>query len=891
MKRLLALAVCLSLVLPPSSVVSAAVVRTSAAHQQLQGIYGRFLKGGSSLSRPFAEHLSAVGYRPSLFYGLAESELADAEQVTLLTAARAAAEATLSAAEAEFSKQAAAARTAQDLAALSALADEAALVYPRSAVILAVKEALAKSRMEAAAARVDMIAKALAPGAPAEQDGRQLIVPGSFLQAALSFDAPGAGRVSEVQFAKDKNTETRIRSFEAVGATKIPEGEALVTVSVRRATALEETLEYVFTTLPSAEVSQPKYGFQYHSPKIVSAENLRANSALILQAFTELRAAAMSGEPGSGRQAAVDRVLSDLGRLLEAPAPAVRLKAAPKDLGVRSKSVGRRFTRIAKDLNGSLFVVPAKITKEGVAKPLAFDPQVPAEGLLRGLWRNIVNLPEKVRRIRRFMQRVNEEVDGITDEKLWWSVNRLAAMQKQEGILRMKNKDLINPWPEANLYQKASYADFRESSLDDESIMKYFGFAMDLEEPTAQYQYSFAHNLHWTIPWMSHFLGATFQEMVIAAALRGKTPEMSIWHQEEARHGSILEFVFNATRAPGRPVLWQQGSGPRLPKNKSTAHLAVSAMANRSLAELFASVGYLVIRANAVKGSPTDRALHGLFMDEALHYVLMSTMNKHGFGFKSRWLRLAQILYHSQDYPAPRPKDTRISRWKMLSPLAIWQGVYVTLKVDQRINRFIDENIPEALGKKMVGPVYKTPEEAMKAAMNGEHVLPMIFPMEQNPHLTKAKLRELGERFGEEVFSVDRRGVSERTLKQILDGYRRNSLSNPKYWVKSKGYQRLRSNVVMRPLEKSPGHSLYIVFGGPNGPEAVIAKDPEGLDQRLRRPLKDMTMLQIGKLMDAASVDVASQVGLKEEEMKPERLLQLLNYRPDYRDDPIPVLK
>ncbi|MBI4349552.1 MAG: hypothetical protein HY553_22140 [Elusimicrobia bacterium] len=535
--------------------------------------------------------------------------------------------------------------------------------------------------------------------------------------------------------------------------------------------------------------------------------------------------------------------------------------------------------------------------KDGTLHPLSYDPAAPKVGLVKSVWNAVTNIPNKIRLIRRYMKRVDELVNvAITDENLWWSVSRLKTVSTQEGILRASNSLLVNQWDSGSSLKHASPSDFRESSLNTDSRIRLFKRAMDLEEPTLQYQYAFAQNLHNLLHTMSHFLGWTFQERLLLAALKDKSAPRSIWATEELRHGPVLEAAYNMSRDHDRPPLYQQGEAPRLPQVTSKPYLALSGMANRSLAELAAGSAYLTIKANAVKDSPTDRALDGIYRDEVYHYVIMSMVNKFAMKQESRWTRLYRIFRHDLDYRPPPPNDTVIHKRAFGSPLMAFEVAYALFAIDKRIDRFL-KLLPVETAMELIGPHYLTTQALDEAVAKGNLIPTKHFRMEQNPDLTRDEVETLAKRFPA-WFDASERNVKASDIREVLTTYRTHRLTKPEYWAKRKGFERKPNSpsgavVIERPLSAAEGTALRLEFMAPGREPVVTIVDYAGAGTALwQADMSNLSLLQVGALMDAEKWEgLAQALEAKKKDLSYEELLRKLNRTVPYQQNPLPLVQ
>ncbi|MBI4423807.1 MAG: hypothetical protein HY554_08775 [Elusimicrobia bacterium] len=537
---------------------------------------------------------------------------------------------------------------------------------------------------------------------------------------------------------------------------------------------------------------------------------------------------------------------------------------------------------------------PVTVTwPDGTVHPISYNPRQRRPFFLVRWWRAALGLPEQVRRIRRFARRVDASVNGeITDDNLWWSINRLAAMENQEGILRVNNRPLINAWDNAKALKDVSRADLAQSSLDDEAIMRVFKKAMDLEEPTIQYQFAFAQNLHPLIVRLAHFLGTTLQERVLVVALKGRQVNMSIWSDEEERHGPILEKLYERVQDPERPGLTQQGEAPRLPRVERTAKLALSNMGNRALAEMGAAAAYLTVRANAQAGSPLERAMEGIYRDEVYHYAIMQLVSKWALGQHSRFARLYRLLRHDLDYRVP-PATDRVVHRGLMPPLLLLEVIYVVNALDKRVDRFL-RSIPEAKARAIVGPANVTDEAVAAAARRRENTVTLHARMEQNPDLTAKEVQTLSERFPGWI-DASERALRASWIREVLSNYRRHSLAKPEYWMRKKGFAKARQEgvrvVLERALEEEKGKFLVLDFAGPVADPVLRIEDREAGTRVLwQESLDRMSMLQIGAVMEAETLGVLKELEEKREDLSYAELVRRLNKSSTYQAAPIPLI-
>jgi ferredoxin/flavodoxin---NADP+ reductase len=531
---------------------------------------------------------------------------------------------------------------------------------------------------------------------------------------------------------------------------------------------------------------------------------------------------------------------------------------------------------------------PLYVTKDGVRRPLGYNPAIPVRSLWRDVWEWIRHPFVKIGRVREYMRRVQEHLNEITDDDLRWSLNRFDAFENQEGILRLSNKELVNDWrhwTRPNL-SKVGPDDFANSSMSRISIRKLFKQAMDREEPTRGYQWTSSMNLHNLMPRVAHFMGVTLQERVAAIALTGNPPDFSVWAQEEERHGNIMQSVYNLSRAPGQPELEEQGIAVTSPKPGE--YSARSMMANRSLAEIGAATGYLVLKGNAKKGSPADLSLEGIFRDEVYHYVLMNAARKWGFGIRGRWARLWNIYKHQKDNPLPDAIDSIVDERKGFSPLLIFEVAYAFLSIDKRVERFLD-TISDDLAMKKLGKVYQSDDEVRAAIAKGEHTWTDPFPMEVNPEMSAHDVMELERRFPGR-FSFEKRRLKSAQIAEMISRYREN-LDSPSYWKRKKGFKDVES--------PDGGPRLARVVGAPGNEASFELHFPLG-----RRPMMRITaagkviytgtvdavsMLRLGKIFAAEDASGLAEWDKLEKDLTPKEIVGRLLTTPEYLANPIPV--
>ncbi len=532
-------------------------------------------------------------------------------------------------------------------------------------------------------------------------------------------------------------------------------------------------------------------------------------------------------------------------------------------------------------------------TINGVVRPLAYNPALGVRPLWKEAWDSVRHLPSRLASVIEYARRVRASLDAISDEDLRWSLDRFGAFENQEGILRRGNRELVHdwkPWTAPNLPSVAP-DDFAGASLSRVSLRKIFKQAMDREEPTRAYQYTSAMNLHNYLPRVAHFMGVTMQERVIAVALKGEPPQRSVWAAEEERHGNILETVYNLSREPGQPELREQGIAPTSPQAGERS--ARSMLANRALAEIGAATGYLVLKSNARRGSPTDLALEGIFRDEVYHYVLMDAARKWGFGIRSRWSRLANTARYYFDNPLPAAVDAAVHERSGFSPLAVFEVAYAFYQIDKRVDRFL-LTIPDEAGRRAIGKVYRHEAEVRAAIARGEHSWTDPFSMEANPEMSAADVAELSRRFPGR-FNASRRFLRADAIRGIVARYRA-SLGSPSYWMRKKGFR-----IVSEPganatsLERTVGSgedtaSVHLLF---KPGEPVFAAIRVGAERRVLYvgPLSGMSMRQLGAIFSAEGARSLADFEALKTDYTPSEIAGRLLDNPLYRANPIPVLE
>jgi len=75
-------------------------------------------------------------------------------------------------------------------------------------------------------------------------------------------------------------------------------------------------------------------------------------------------------------------------------------------------------------------------------------------------------------------------------------------------------------------------------------------------------------------------------------------------------------------------------------------------------------------------------------------------------------------------------------------------------------------------------------------------------------------------------------------------------------------------------------------------PEAAIAQEgPEGPRTLYHRPMREMTMLQIGALMDAEDLTVLERLEERKQDLTVREVVGRLGRSAAYQNDPIPVIE
>jgi ferredoxin--NADP+ reductase len=529
---------------------------------------------------------------------------------------------------------------------------------------------------------------------------------------------------------------------------------------------------------------------------------------------------------------------------------------------------------------------------KGVRHPLGYNPALGVRPLWKDILEWIVHFPSKIMGVYRYTKRVRQSLEEITDDDMRWSLMRFGAFENQEGILRQGNRELVHDWKPWSAPSLVSVGpdDFNGSSVSRISIRKIFKQAMDREEPTRAYQYTSSMNLHNYLPRVAHFMGVTMQERVIAIALKGAPPERSVWAMEEERHGNIMETVYNLSRLPGQPEMREQGISPTSPKAGESS--ARSMLANRALAEIGAATGYLMLKSNAKKGSPSDLALEGIFRDEVYHYVLMDAARKWGFGMRSRWARLRNIIRHYNDNQLPEAVDAVVDERKGFSPLVIFEIAYAFYQIDKRVDRYL-RTVDDKEGLRLVGKAYQNEKQVREAIARGEHTWTDPFPMEVNPEMSAHDVRELERRFPGR-FDNERRRLKSEQITEILERYR-ETLRSPGYWQRKKGFAKVSADgAAVTRLERTVGFgedaaAFTLAFPVSGAEPLVSIRAGEAGRVVYEGPMKGLSLRQLGLVFGAESARALRAFDAVKKDFTPREIVGRLLDNPLYRRDPIPL--
>ncbi|MBI4348640.1 MAG: rubredoxin [Elusimicrobia bacterium] len=530
---------------------------------------------------------------------------------------------------------------------------------------------------------------------------------------------------------------------------------------------------------------------------------------------------------------------------------------------------------------------PLYVIENGVKRPLAYNPAIPVKSRFRELVDSILHLPSRIAQVRRYMKRVQEHLNEISDSDLAWSLNRFDVFENQEGILRLSNRDLVHQWrgwTGPNL-KNVGPDDFAESSVSRMMIRYIFKQAMDREEPTRGYQYTSSMNLHNYMPRVAHFMGVTMQERIAAVALTGHAPDQSVWAAEEERHGDIMQNVYNLSREPGQPKLEEQGIAVTNPKPGE--YSMRSMIANRSMAEIGAATGYLFLKSNARKGSPADLSLEGIFRDEVYHYVLMNAARKWGLGIKGRWARLFNLIRHNNDNPLPDAVDA-IKEVRGPSLLTIFEIGYAFLSIDKRVERYLD-TIPDEVGLKKVGKVYRSEAEVKAAIARGEHTWTDAFPMEVNPEMSAHDVRELERRFPGR-FKYENRRLQSKQITDVIANYRKN-LDSWSYWMRKKGFTKVSELDGTIKLNRTVGAggqnaSFDLSFRFGERPQMKITTAQGTL---FAGSIDEISMLRLGKIFAAQDASGLAEWNQLKDDLTPKEIVTRFLKDPRYQAEPIPL--
>lgn len=504
------------------------------------------------------------------------------------------------------------------------------------------------------------------------------------------------------------------------------------------------------------------------------------------------------------------------------------------------------------------------------------------------------HLAERKAKLEKTINQMKADYIGIPDSELEWSLYRLQALQGQEGILKSKNQKLVNNlgWRGAyNIQRTPSSTEFTESSVNEPTLVFFFKQAMDREQPTLSYQYTAAMNLHNFWPLGAHFMGATMQEMIIAAALTGKTPVRAIWPNEEDRHGLIMQEVYNGSRSTRRPMLKQQGIAPSHPIPGE--YSARSMLANRAFAEIGAATAYLALRGNANHGGLADKGLTGIYKDEVFHYVVMNAGMKWGYGYHNRFYRLWRIYKHSKDNNLPQAEDEEVHDSGFPSLLAGLEYLIAFLMVDKRVDEYL-RSVGDKTGRDLIGPFYKTADEAMEAMGRREHMWTDYFRLEKNPHLSRRDVEILAKRYPGRV-KLEQRKIAAKDIRKIFAAYRDN-LKNPNYWMTNRqDFKRIEESDGSTALVKlispkdSPAIRLYLRFPKEGTTPALTVSKSGQPAALFESDFDAMTMRQLGIIMQEEGADIADHLKKAAADPSYEELMRLLNADEEYQKEPIRV--
>ena len=568
---------------------------------------------------------------------------------------------------------------------------------------------------------------------------------------------------------------------------------------------------------------------------------LRAEVARLQSAGKGHEAHALSESFQSATAAALDKLAGDV------MAGNVKITQGPssgkRDLTAGGAPAGR--TAMLRPTFGPADTRHTIVDEEGIVRPTAYDTTKEVAPLWQRWMREAMSIGEVRRKFKQYKARVNEIVNAIPDKELIWSLSRFDALATQEGILRDNNAPLVNQWHDGHLTFQAKPEDFKDSTLSREALAYLFKQAMDREEPAERYGWAAARALHDRFHRVAHFMGSTLGERVLKVALKGTPGNVqmgSIWIQEEARHGDIMESCYNAIRLPNEPELKQQGINSVM--RPMTDAGAKSMMLSRAFAELGAATGYLTLKANAVPDSNADKALKGIFLDEVYHYVLMRAANIVGYGLENRFAHIVSMLLDSVSYNNQEAKDAAV--YRLPEFLLIIEVAYAFMAIDKRVDKFLKTLTKDQM-KAGVGPVHPKQDDLNAAFKDGSHARTIPYVMEQNPDLSYEDVLLLEKRFPGD-YKLENRAIRQSDIDTMLREYRSERLSNPKYWMAKKGFEDGGNGTLVRKLEDGDG-TITLTFKGRGAPPDVRVQADHFV--AWQGNIGDMTMREIGALIDA----------------------------------------
>ncbi|MEZ0311096.1 MAG: hypothetical protein ACAI38_04950 [Myxococcota bacterium] len=569
---------------------------------------------------------------------------------------------------------------------------------------------------------------------------------------------------------------------------------------------------------------------------------LDAEVARLQSAGQGREARALTASFKSATAVAVDKLAGDImsGKTKVTQGP----DTAKRDLSAGGAPAGR--TAMLRPVFPAVADTRHTVTDEhGVTRVAAYDTTKETAPLALRWMREAMQIGEVRRKFKQYKKRVNEIVNAIPDKELAWSLTRFDALATQEGILRDNNAPLVNQWHDGHLTFQAKPTDFKDSTLSREALTYLFKQAMDREEPAERYGWAAARALHDRFHRVAHFMGSTLGERVLKVALKGTPGNVqmgSIWIQEEARHGDIMESCYNAIRLPNEPELKQQGINSVM--RPMTDKGAKSMMLARAFAELGAATGYLTLKGNAVPDSNADKALQGIFLDEVYHYVLMRAANVVGYELNNRWMHVVSMLIDSFSSTNQEAADAAVHRLPEF--LLIMEVAYAFNAIDKRVDKFLKTLTRQQL-EAGVGPVHPKQDDLNAAFADGSHARTIPFVMEQNPDLSHEDVLMLEKRFPGD-YKLENRVIRQSDIDMMLGEYRSQRLSNPKYWMAKKGFQDVGNGTLVRRLEEGDG-SITLRFKG-RGETPDVRVESEHFVS-FEGNIGTMTMREIGALIDA----------------------------------------